>query len=240
MSQDSREDARKGSHLLVVDDDDRIRSLLKDYLGNNGYRVSTAANAARARSLMLSLDFDLLILDVMMPGEDGFSLTKGVREKSRVPILLLTARGESTDRIEGLTAGADDYLAKPFEPEELLLRIDAILRRAQPAPKPETVRFGDFRYALESLELAREDGEDSVRLTQGEAALLTALAANPGKPMEREALAARTGAGSGRAVDVQVARLRRKIEADPRAALHLQTVRGAGYKLIAEAEEEGG
>ena len=185
MSQDSREDARKGSHLLVVDDDDRIRSLLKDYLGNNGYRVSTAANAARARSLMLSLDFDLLILDVMMPGEDGFSLTKGVREKSRVPILLLTARGESNDRIEGLTAGADDYLAKPFEPEELLLRIDAILRRAQPAPKPETVRFGDFRYALESLELAREDGEDSVRLTQGEAALLTALAANPGKPMER-------------------------------------------------------
>lgn len=237
MSDSDQRDARGAHHLLVVDDDDRIRVLLKDYLGREGYRVSTAGNAERARALMLSLDFDLLILDVMMPGEDGFSLTRGVREKSHVPILLLTARGESTDRIEGLTAGADDYLAKPFEPEELLLRIDAILRRTQPAPRPETVSFGDFNYALEAMELTGTDGAEAVRLTQGEAALLTALAAHPGKPVERETLAARTGSGSGRAVDVQVARLRRKIEADPRTPMHLQTVRGSGYKLMAEAPD---
>jgi len=236
VSDSERADARQGSHLLVVDDDDRIRALLKEYLGAQGYRVSAAADAARARSLMLSLDFDLLIVDVMMPGEDGFSFTGAVREKSDAPILLLTARGEPDDRIRGLSIGADDYLAKPFEPEELLLRIDAILRRAQPAPRPRTVAFGPYRYALETMELERE-GAAAVRLTQGEAALLTALAAHPGEPMEREMLAARTGSGSGRAVDVQVARLRRKIEPDPRAPVHLQTVRGSGYKLMAEAAD---
>lgn len=231
-------EAVRDAHLLVVDDDDRIRSLLKDYLKTHGYRVSVAPDAEHARTLMASLDFDLLILDVMMPGEDGFALARSVRERSAVPILLLTARGDPDDRIEGLTIGADDYLAKPFEPEELLLRIDAILRRVQPSTRPVMVRFGPCHYTLDAHQVERSG--KPVRLTEGEAALLTVLAAHPGEPMEREALAARAGSGGGRSVDVQVARLRRKIEDDPRNPSWLQTVRGSGYKLVAEVEDGEG
>lgn len=227
---------RAEAHLLVVDDDDRIRTLLRDYLGAQGYRVSLAANAQKARSLMRKLDFDLLILDVMMPGEDGFSLTKGVRQTSAVPILLLTARGDPNDRIEGLSLGADDYLAKPFEPEELLLRIDAILRRAQPAGRPSRITLGPYQYTLEALQLEGPDGP--LRLTEGEAALITVLASSPGEVMDRDTLAVRAGGGSGRAVDVQVARLRRKIEDDPRNPLILQTIRGTGYMLRATPIED--
>ncbi len=228
----------RDAHLLVVDDDDPIRSLLKRFLSERGYRVTTARDAGQARTLLDTLDFDLLILDVMMPGEDGFSLTQAVRTESQVPILLLTARDLPEDRIEGLRRGADDYLPKPFEPEELLLRIDAILRRARPVLPEGEVAFGACRFDLRRQELTR-DGE-AVRLTSAEAALLAALSARPGEVLTRTELAKRTSAGQERTIDVQVTRLRRKIEADPRDPVFLQTVRGAGYKLVADPAPPAG
>jgi two-component system phosphate regulon response regulator OmpR len=222
----------RDAHLLVIDDDDRIRSLLKKFLSAQGYRVSAAGDAAQARALMGSLDFDLLILDVMMPGESGLDLTAAIRAKSRLPILLLTARGLPEDRIDGLRRGADDYLAKPFEPEELLLRVDNILRRAEPSAAAGPVTFGACRFDPARGELTRNG--DVVRLTSAEAALLAALAARPGKAIPRADLAGGAFAGQERSVDVQVTRLRRKIEDDPRQPVHLQTVRGAGYKLVAD------
>jgi two-component system phosphate regulon response regulator OmpR len=220
-------------HLLLVDDDDRIRELLKRYLTQAGARVSAAADAASARKLLGSMDFDLLILDVMMPVEDGFSLAESVRRSSKVPIVLLTARGMPEDRIRGLSIGADDYVAKPFEPAELALRINAILRRtvANRGEPPEIVGFGPFAFNAGRGELTRD--ATLVRLTEAEVALLRVLAARPGDVVTREDLAKRTGAGLERSVDVQITRLRRKIEPDPRAPVYLQTVRGVGYKLIA-------
>jgi two-component system phosphate regulon response regulator OmpR len=222
----------RDAHILVVDDDDPIRTLLKRFLSERGFRVTVAPNAAKARALLDTLDFDLLILDVMMPGEDGFSLTEGVRTESQVPILLLTARDLPEDRIEGLRRGADDYLPKPFEPEELVLRIDAILRRARPALPEGEVAFGECRFDLRRQELTRAGAP--VKLTSAEAALLMALSARPGEVLTRTELAKRTSAGQERTIDVQVTRLRRKIEADPREPVYLQTVRGAGYKLVAD------
>jgi two-component system phosphate regulon response regulator OmpR len=217
-------------HLLVVDDDDRIRDLLKQFLTRAGFRVTTAADAAGARKLLDLLDFDLLILDVMMPGEDGFSLTRWVRKRGATPILILTARGQTDDRIEGLSVGADDYLAKPFEPQELLLRAEAILRRAGPRPSgPRRIKLGDYDFDLERAELSREGAP--VRLTEAEAQLLRLLAQNAHAAVDRMDLARDTADSTGRAVDVQVTRLRRKIEADPRNPRYLQTVRGVGYML---------
>jgi two-component system phosphate regulon response regulator OmpR len=222
-----------GRHLLVVDDDDRIRELLKEYLARAGYRVTGAAHAAAARRLMELLEFDLVVLDVMMPGEDGLSLTSWVRSKaqvSRTPVLLLTARGDPDDRIEGLSRGADDYMSKPFDPRELTLRIEAILRRAGERPVgPREVRLGDATFDLERLELSREG--QILRLTEAEAQLLKTLAQNAHAPVERMALSSDTADASGRAVDVQVTRLRRKLEADPKNPRYLQTVRGVGYML---------
>lgn len=219
-------------HLLLVDDDDRIRDLLKRYLSQAGARVSAAADAASARNLLASMDFDLLILDVMMPVEDGFSLAESVRKTSKVPILLLTARGMPEDRIRGLSIGADDYVPKPFEPAELTLRINAILRRTvtQRGEAPEVLNFGPYCFNTMRGELTR-DGE-LVRLTEAEVALLRILATRPGEVVTREDLAKRTGAGLERSVDVQVTRLRRKIDADSRAPIYLQTVRGVGYRLV--------
>ncbi|MET0181344.1 MAG: response regulator [Caulobacterales bacterium] len=218
-------------HLLIVDDDDRIRELLKRYLTQGGARVSSAADADAARKLMQSFDFDLLILDVMMPKEDGFSLAESVRAKSNVPIVLLTARGLAEDRIKGLSIGADDYVPKPFEPEELALRINAILRRnARNIPgNVEEIRFGPFVFNTQRGDLMREGA--SIRLTEAEVAMLRVLAAKGGDEISREELAKRTNAGLERSVDVQITRLRRKIEADPRAPVFLQTVRGIGYRL---------
>jgi two-component system phosphate regulon response regulator OmpR len=221
-------------HLLVVDDDDRIRALLKEYLARAGFRVTAAADARSARTLMAGLDFDLLVLDVMMPGEDGFSLTQWVRETAPsrpTPVLLLTALDAADQRIKGLRLGADDYLAKPFEPEELLLRIEAILRRAaaSPAAAAERLSLGRCSFDPERGELFYEDAP--VRLTEAEARLLKRLAACAHVPVDRLDLARETADPSGRAVDVQVTRLRRKIEADPKAPRYLQTVRGVGYML---------
>lgn len=229
------EASSRGRHLLIVDDDDRIRELLKEYLTRAGFRVTAAAGGAPARKLIDSLAFDLAVLDVMMPGEDGFSLTRWLREQrgpaGRTPVLMLTARGEPEARIEGLKLGADDYLAKPFEPEELLLRIEAILRRAQDRPTSQAgpLRLGRCEFDPERGELLC-DG-DVVRLTEAEVALLRLLARTPHAPVDRLELARGSVDPSGRAVDVQVTRLRRKIETDHKAPRYLQTVRGVGYML---------
>lgn len=222
----------KLQHLLIVDDDTRIRTLLQRYLSEAGYRVTAARDAAEARQLMTSLDFDFIVLDVMMPGEDGFSLTKAIREKSDVPILLLTARGEAGDRIEGLERGADDYLPKPFEPRELLLRIATILRRAgQPSEQvKQIIQLGLCRFDPERGELMREG--KPVKLTSAELQLMRVLAANPGQTFTRTDLSQRMGEVLERTVDVQITRLRRKIENDPKLPLYLQTVRGIGYVLM--------
>ncbi|WP_425305409.1 response regulator [Chthonobacter albigriseus] len=221
------------AHVLVVDDDSRIRQLLAKFLGANGFRVTGAADAADARHKLASIDFDLLVLDVMMPGEDGFGLTGALRGRSDVPILLLTARADGEDRVRGLEAGADDYLTKPFEPRELLLRINNLLRRrnaggAKPAIA-DTIAFGRFVFDLKREEL--RDGEDVIRLTDRERQLLTLFATSPEGTVSREALAGPDAAVGERTVDVQINRLRRKIEDDPANPLHLQTVRGIGYRL---------
>jgi two-component system phosphate regulon response regulator OmpR len=222
--------APTGRHLLVVDDDDRLRALLKEYLTRAGFRVTTARDAAAARRLLDSLAFDLLVLDVMMPGEDGFSLTRWVRGRTLTPILILTARGLAGDRIEGLTLGADDYLGKPFDPQELLLRIEAILRRAGARGGATTrLSLGAYAFDLERGQLL--EGETPIRLTEGEARLLKRLAQSAHMPIDRVELMDEADDGAGRAVDVQVTRLRRKIEPDPQAPRYLQTVRGIGYML---------
>jgi two-component system phosphate regulon response regulator OmpR len=219
-------------HLLLVDDDRRIRELLSRYLLQEGYRVTTAESAAHARAKLTGLSFDLLILDVTMPGESGFDLARDIRRESDVPILMLTARSEAGDRIHGLEIGADDYMPKPFEPRELSLRIGSILRRAKPAPAiaRESVRFGEFVFNLVRQELWRRD--QIVHLTDRERDMLTMLAAQPGETVPRLALAGNGKASNERAVDVQINRLRRKIEQDPANPLIVQTVRGVGYRLM--------
>jgi two-component system, OmpR family, phosphate regulon response regulator OmpR len=220
-------------HLLVVDDDTRLRALLRKYLSDRGYRVTAAANAEEARARLQGLSFDLLILDLMLPGESGLELARSLRQASTVPILMLTAMGEPSDRIAGLQSGADDYLPKPFEPEELLLRIGSILRRVTaPPPAPLVVRFGTFSFDPAKGELLREDV--AIPLTSGEAALLKIFARTPGVTISRAELNRQTGGGEGRAVDVQITRLRRKIEANPKTPRFLQTIWGEGYVLWAD------
>jgi two-component system phosphate regulon response regulator OmpR len=229
------------AHLLVVDDDERIRGLLQKFLIRNGFLVTVARDAAQARRLLAGLEFDMLVLDVMMPGEDGISLTRGLRKSSTMPILLLTAKGETANRIEGFEAGADDFLVKPFEPKELLLRINAILRRVPQvkpqAPAPKVMHLGPVRYDMDRGELWR--GSDQIRLTSTEAALMRIFSAQPGVALSRDKLVGDMpredmrddSGGQERAVDVQITRLRRKIEEDPKQPRYLQTVRGEGYML---------
>jgi two-component system phosphate regulon response regulator OmpR len=217
-------------HILIVDDDRRIRELLKRYLSDSGYRVTTAEHAAEARARLQGMSFDLLVLDVMMPGESGLDLTRDLRHTSNVPILMLTARGEASDRIDGLERGVDDYLAKPFEPRELLLRIGTILRRTQ-APgmrKHDELSLGPCRFNVTRGELWH--GDRPIRLTTREVQLMRIFAANPGKPLSRLDLCDNEAAE--RSIDVQINRLRRKLEADPKNPLYLQTVRGEGYALM--------
>ena len=220
-------------HLLVVDDDRRIRALLLRFLVAEGYRVSTAETAKEARAKLAGLRFDLLVLDVMMPGENGFDLARAIRASSTVPILMLTARDEAESRIKGLEIGADDYVSKPFEPRELSLRIAKILKRAKPpaAAPAESVRFGPFVFHVASGELRR--GEEAIRLTDRERDMLRILTLSVGETVPRQALAGNGDNVSERTVDVQVNRLRRKIERDPANPLIVQTVRGIGYRLVA-------
>lgn len=226
---------RQNIHILVIDDDDRLRKLLRDYLGRCGFRVSTVADTAEARRMMETLEFDLLIVDVMMPGETGLDFTRGLRETRDVPVILLTARTEPNDRIEGLKTGADDYLAKPFEPEELVLRIEAIFRRVGINAPSSSVKFGPWHYDLERLVLTKSGAR--VNLTTGEEVMLTMLAKRAGSPVSRHAMSENINAQSERAVDVQMTRLRRKIEDNPAEPEFLITVRGQGYRLLAESAD---
>lgn len=219
-------------HLLVVDDDTRLRGLLARYLGGQGHIVTTAESAAQARAIMRSFAFDLLVLDVMMPGQDGIAFAKALRsEGCALPILMLTARSEAEERIAGLEAGADDYLPKPFEPRELLLRIAAIMRRApRPAEGPPPIRLGRWTFDPDRSQLSA--GAEIVRLTDVENSLLRVLAQNPGAIVSRDELVDLSPVPvNARSIDVQVNRLRRKIETDPRLPRYLQTVRGSGYVL---------
>jgi two-component system phosphate regulon response regulator OmpR len=227
------EPADDAPHLLLVDDDRRIRDLLSRFLAHEGYRVTTAMSAADARAKLVGLDFDLLILDIMMPGETGFELARALRQSSSVPIIMLTARHEAEARIEGLQIGADDYVAKPFEPRELVLRIANILRRATPAAvEPlETVTFGPYVFHVERGEL--RNGEEVVHLTDREREMLRILAKARGDTGPRLDLTGNGANVNERAVDVQINRLRRKIEHDPANPLFLQAVRGIGYRLLA-------
>ena len=224
-------------HILVVDDDSRLRDLLSRFLSENGYRVSTARDSADARARIATMIFDGYVLDVMMPGENGFSLASWIRETSMVPIIMLTARSEANDRVRGLEIGADDYVMKPFEPRELVLRLNNIRRRtASPAPPvpsgPEFVRFGPYVYRFDRGEL--RNGDDVVRITDRERDMLTVLASRPGETVPRDALAGSVELSNERTIDVQINRLRRKIEADPANPVHLQTVRGIGYRLFVD------
>lgn len=223
------------AHLLVVDDDDRIRDLLQKFLIKSGFLISSARNAAQASKVLAGLEFDMIILDVMMPGEDGIALTKRIRQNNMTPILLLTAKNDTQNRIKGLEAGADDYLAKPFDPKELLLRINAILRRVPRSPDPilpKVIRMGKVRYDVERGELWHN--ETLVRLTTTEALLMRLFASQPGRPISRERLVSELGRNDmaqERAIDVQITRLRRKTEEQPKLPRYLQTVRGEGYML---------
>ncbi len=230
--------ADEAPHVLVVDDDRRLRDLLSRFLSDNGFRVTAAANAADADARLQHLTFDALVLDVMMPGENGFDFARRLRGTSRVPILMLTARADSSDRINGLELGADDYLSKPFEPRELLLRLGNILKRSpiatpisEAASRPDFVMFGSFIYWLDRGELRR--GDETVRLTERERDILSLLASRQGEPVSREELGGgEEGPANERTVDVQINRLRRKIERDPADPLLLQTVRSVGYRLV--------
>ncbi|WP_424362353.1 response regulator [Methylocystis parvus] len=232
--------ASKGAHILVVDDDRRIRALLSRYLMREGYLVSAAANAAEAAARLQDFTFDLIVLDVMMPGESGTQFAARLREGPEplrsAPILMLTALHETANRVEGLEAGVDDYLAKPFDPRELSLRIASILRRSRrPEPIDPLVRFGAFAYDPARSELTRAG--DVVKLTSRERDLLQTLTEHAGAIVSRQTLSSRAceQKAAERTVDVEIARLRRKIEADPNAPRHLQTVRGQGYRLVVDA-----
>ncbi len=223
-------------HILIVDDDSRLRSLLRRFLGDNGFRVSEAADTTEAERRLGGIEFDLIILDVMLPGEDGRQFASRLLGTGRqVPILMLTALGDAEDRISGLETGVDDYLTKPFEPKELLLRIRSILRRGNRQRVSSVLTFGEFRFDRSTNRLTCNT--TLVRLTSGEAQLLQTLTARPGETVSRDALAGEAADPSGRAIDVQVTRLRRKLENDPRQPEHLQTVRGEGYVLWATAAE---
>jgi two-component system, OmpR family, phosphate regulon response regulator OmpR len=234
--------ADEAAHILVVDDDRRLRDLLARFLAEQGYRVTTAAHAREAEERMAHLLFDALVLDVMMPGESGFDFARRLRAMpgaiAQVPILMLTARTATDDRINGLEIGADDYLAKPFEPRELTLRLGNILKRAVPAGtgeatnRPEAVRFGPFSYRFERGEL--REGDALIRITDRERDILTKLAERLGEPVPREELAEQGEAINDRTVDVQINRLRRKIEKNPADPMYLTTVRGIGYRLVIE------
>lgn len=223
------------SHLLVVDDDHRLRALLQRYLTESGFRVTGASNAADARGFLASFDFDLIVLDIMMPGENGLELTQSLRKSKDVPILLLTARGTAEDRVAGLEVGADDYLAKPFEPRELVLRIQRVISRARRpgkdlSPAKQTVKLGECVFDPDRGELTKTG--KPVRLTTTEIQLMRLFSSRPRETISRTDLCSLTGVPLERSIDVQITRLRRKIEVNPRLPIYLQTVRGIGYALM--------
>ena len=218
-------------HLLVVDDDTRIRDLLQRYLSEQGFRITVAADAGEARRKLEGLHFDLLVLDVMMPGESGLSLTRSIAADKQIPVILLTARSEAESRIAGLEAGADDYLAKPFDPRELVLRINNILKRnpGTDQPKIEQVMFGPYTFSILRRELKR--GAEVIKLTDREQEIMLLFATRAGDTIPRHELIGNDTEVGERTIDVQINRLRRKIEDDPANPVWLQTVRGIGDRL---------
>lgn len=228
------------THILVVDDDERIRNLIQRYLTQEGFLVSCAADAEETKAILKKSTYDALVVDVMMPGQDGVSLTAELKQSINTPIILLTALGEVEDRIRGLESGADDYLPKPFEPKELALRIQAITRRMHQTQKQNEYKdygIGPWIYSPRYSTLRKElpEGDETLTLTSGENALLAALAKNYGQTLDRDQLAELCNIDSGeRTIDVQITRLRRKIENNPKEPKNIQTIRGQGYVLIAE------
>lgn len=218
------------NHLLVIDDDTRLRNLLGRFLGENGFSVALAKDTAEARTLIAETKFDLMIVDVMLPGETGVEFTTDLRKSSHVPVIMLTARGEFEDRIKGLESGADDYLQKPFEPKELLLRINNILKRiGATAQNPNICHFGNFSFNL--LDSRLKKGEEFIHITDSEAKILGILCKEKGKVVSREKLSSLCGDIDERSIDVQITRLRRKIEQNPKQPHYLQTVRNHGYVI---------
>jgi two-component system, OmpR family, phosphate regulon response regulator OmpR len=224
--------ADNAPHILMVDDDQRIRELTARYLTTSGFRVTTASDAEAARQALKGLAFDLIILDIMMPGEDGLSLARSIKPTIATPIIMLSARSETSDRIEGLEIGVDDYVPKPFEPRELVLRINAVLRRGRGPAQRDEIRMGEYAFNIGRGELKR--GAETIKLTERERDLMRQFAQRPGMPVARHELYPEDSTGTERAIDVQINRLRRKIEVDPANPVYLQTVRGKGYVLYTD------
>ena len=220
------------NHILVVDDDDRIRGLLKDYLADNGYIVSTAENAEQAKNKLEYLKFDIIILDVMMPGQNGYDLTKEVRKKFEVPIILLTAKGEVENRIKGLELGADDYLGKPFVPKELLLRIENIINKDNKINLNSKYYVGNTEIDLNKMTVKLN--EKLKKINNSEKKVLIRMLTNPGKTYSRDEIGKISGISQERSIDVMITRLRQKLEANPKSPKYLQTIRGSGYVLWIE------
>ena len=220
------------NHILIVDDDDKIRNLLKDYLTENHYIVSTAENAIQAKERLKIIKFDIIILDVMMPGQDGYDLTKEIKKDSKVPIILLTAKGEVENRIKGLELGADDYLGKPFEPKELLLRIKNILAKKNKVDLKSQYNIGKAQVDLNKMTITLE--EKTKKINNSEKKVLIEMLANPGTTYSRDEIGKISGISQERSIDVMITRLRQKLEINPKNPKFLQTIRGAGYVLWIE------
>ena len=216
-------------HILVVDDDDRIRDLIKQYLEDNNYMVSTAIDSPSAKIKLFQFNFDIIILDVMMPGQNGFDLTREVKKKKNIPIILLTAKGEVENRIKGLELGADDYLSKPFEPKELLLRINNIIAKSKGIDINKIISIGKSKINLNKMNIFR--GEKSYKINIAEKRILVEMLSNPGKTYSRIKIAEISNISQERSIDVMITRLRQKIEIDPKNPKYLQTIRGSGYVL---------
>ncbi len=220
------------NHILIVDDDDRIRNLLKDYLSDNDYIVSTAENASQAKERLQYLKFDIIILDVMMPGQNGYELTKEIKKQIKVPIILLTAKGEVENRIKGLELGADDYIGKPFEPKELLLRIKNIIKNKNKLDLSSKHFVGQAEINLNKMTI---NFNNKIRkINNAEKKVLIEMLSNPGKTFTREEIGKISGINQERSIDVMVTRLRQKLESDPKNPKYLQTIRGSGYVLWIE------
>ena len=220
------------NHILIVDDDDRIRNLLKDFLSENHYIVSTAENADQAKEKLNYIKFDTIILDVMMPGQDGYDLTKEIKRQIKVPIILLTAKGEVENRIKGLELGADDYLGKPFEPKELLLRIRNIIKKGNKLDLKSIHKIGTAEVNLNKMTINLKN--TSKKINNSEKKVLIEMLANPGTTYSREEIGKISGISQERSIDVMITRLRQKLELDPKNPKFLQTIRGSGYVLWIE------
>ena len=220
------------THILIVDDDNRIRSLLKEYLIENNYIVSTSENAESAKKKLTVFKYDLIVLDVMMPGQNGYDFTKEIKKKIKIPIILLTAKDETEDRVKGLELGADDYIGKPFEPRELLLRVKNLVKRNSKIDLNKTHFVGDAKIDLNKMNIIMK--EKNKKINNSEKKVLVEMLSNPGKTFSREEIGNISGIIQERSIDVMITRLRQKLEINPKNPKYLQTIRGSGYVLWIE------